>query len=974
MNRKARRGARKRSQSASSLSPQNEIASPAVARLLALALQHHQTGRLADAERLYLAMLRVDPEHFDAQHLLGVLRYQQGRNTEALELIAAALVTNPNAALALSNLGNVHGKLGCHQEALASYDRALTIKPDYPEALNNRGNALRQLKRHDEALTSYESALAARPDFAEAFCSRGSTLHELRRFDEALASYDRALALRPDFADALNNRALTLYELKRFEEALASYECALSVRPDFAEVHYYRGNVLSELKRYDEALTSYDRAVSLRPDYAEAHYNRGNVLKELKRLDEALESYDRALSVRPDYAEVLNSRGAILRQLERHDEALASYDRALAVRPDYAEAFYNRGNALGELRRYDEALASYDRALSVTPDYPEALHGRGFVLRQLCRLDEALASYDRALSARPDYAAALNNRGVILQELKQHDEALVSYERALALDSCYAEAYNNLGSVLTELGRLEEARDYFESAVRLSPRTPLFYFSLVMANQISAGDPHLGAMQEMAQDMGSLSAEAQVYLHFALGKALADVKQYERSFHHLLNGNAVKRRQITYDEAATFGLLQRIQTVFTPELIHSKHGLGNPSAVPIFIVGMPRSGTTLVEQILASHPKVYGAGELNDFDTVMARLCDRARVPFPELARAIADKDLHELGTSYFDAVTERAPEAPRITDKMPQNCWFVGLIHLALPHARIIHTRRDPVDTCLSCFSTLFAAGQEYSYDLNELGRYYRAYQVLMQHWRDVLPNGTILEVAYEDVIDDLEGQARRLVAHCGLEWDEACLAFHKTQRIVQTASVTQVRQPIFRSSVGRWRHYRDLLRPLLEALNIEQAESPEAPERSLTLAAGSFGFPPAPDELGRQPVAAVPRQLLCNNRAGYPADPPVQAAGTGLDHPVDPAACWADSSPAIGTSAIMTNATVINPNPNTITIDGTAYETDKLSDAAKQQLSNVRLAELEIARLNIQLAIAQTARAAYGAALREALAKQDM
>ena len=809
MNRKARRGARKQSQSKPSPPPQGASASPAVTQLLALALQHHQAGRLADAEPLYLQTLKLNPRHFDARHLLGVLRYQQGRNADALELIAAALSTNPHAAPALSNFGNVLRKLERHEEALASYDKALAIKPDVAETLNNRGNALR----------------------------------ELNRLDEALASYDRALAVRPDDAEALNNRGITLYELRRFNEALASHDRALSVRPDSAEAHYNCGNALSELRRHDEALASYDRALSLRPDFAEAHYNRGNSLRELNRHDEALASYNRALAARPDFVEAHYNRGFILQELKRLDEALASYNSTLSMRPDYAEAHYNRGSVLKELKRLDEALASYDRSLALRPNYAEALNNRGVILREMERHDEALANYDRAISVQPDYAEAFYNRGNTLRKLKRHHEALASYERALSLRPDYAEAYNNMGDVLTELGRLEEARDHLETAIRLSPRTPLFYLGLVMSKQLSADDAHLGAMQEMAQDMGSsLSAEEQVHLHFALGKALADVKQHEQSFRHLLQGNAVKRQQIAYDEAATLGLLQRIQTVFTPELIHSRHGLGNPSTVPVFIVGMPRSGSTLVEQILASHPQVFGAGELNDFDTVLARLAHRARVPFPELARAMADKDLHELGTSYLDAVTASAPEAARITDKMPQNGWFAGLIHLALPHARIVHTRRDPVDTCLSCFSTLFAAGQEYSYDLDELGRYYRTYRTLMQHWRDILPKETMLEVQYEEVIDDLEGQARRLIAHCELEWDDACLAFHKTQRIVQTASVAQVRRPIYRSSVGRWRHYKELLRPLLEALDIDEAESPEPPDQSPRLAPQNAGSQPSP------------------------------------------------------------------------------------------------------------------------------------
>jgi hypothetical protein len=236
----------------------------------------------------------------------------------------------------------------------------------------------------------------------------------------------------------------------------------------------------------------------------------------------------------------------------------------------------------------------------------------------------------------------------------------------------------------------------------------------------------------------------------------------------------------------------------------------------VLIVGMPRSGTTLIEQILASHPQVFAAGELNDLREVIAAHCDLAAVPapYPECVRELSAEVLRRIGTAYTDRLHRRAPEAARVTDKMPGNFFHLGLVHLAVPNARIILAGRDPVDTCLSCFARTFGDEQQFSYDLAELGRYYGAYESLMAHWRAVLPPGAMLEVQYEEVVEDLEGQARRIVAHCGLEWDDACLRFHETERPVRTASASQVRQPIYRSAVGRWRPYRQWLRPLLDEL----------------------------------------------------------------------------------------------------------------------------------------------------------------
>jgi sulfotransferase family protein len=260
--------------------------------------------------------------------------------------------------------------------------------------------------------------------------------------------------------------------------------------------------------------------------------------------------------------------------------------------------------------------------------------------------------------------------------------------------------------------------------------------------------------------------------------------------------------------------------VASAELIRNKAGLGDPTDVPIFILGMPRSGSTLVEQVLASHPKVFGAGELKDFDQVVKTVFgpDGAVVAYPEFLPSFGAEHLRRMGAQYLRRLRQHSADAPRITNKMPSSFFYTGLIHLALPNARIIHTMRNPVDTCLSCFSKLFSGEQNFSYDLGELGRYYRKYTELMEHWRHALPPGVMLDVQYEEVVEDFETQARRIVAHCGLEWDEACLAFHKNKRPVKTASALQVRRPIYQSSVGRWLPYKDQLEPLLRELPIEQ------------------------------------------------------------------------------------------------------------------------------------------------------------
>ncbi len=535
------------------------------------------------------------------------------------------------------------------------------------------------------------------------------------------------------------------------------------------------------------------------------------------RLDEAASLYSRILHDDQTQFDCLHNLGLLRLQQHRPAAAVDLILRALDSKLQSFEAHNSLGISLVALGRTDEAVTSYQKALTINPDYAEAHHNLGNAFRALGHLAEAVRSYEMAVAKKPEFAAARNNLGNTLQALERPADALVQFEAALSIEPNFAEAYDNMGKALTGLGRLADARQAFENAVKYEPRRVSFYHSLALSKKFFIGDPHLAALESLANDIEELRIDDRIHLHFAFAKALADLEQYERSFQHLLSGNLLKRRRIGYDEHAELGMLERIRTVFTPQLMHPKRSVGDRSRVPIFILGMPRSGSTLVEQILASHARVFGGGERAVIRLAVEGLAgpEGTEKTFPEVVPTLAPEQVTQIGKHYIAELRKAAPTADRITDKLPINFRFVGLIHLALPNARIIHTRRNPIDTCLSNFSILFAENhQPYTYDLGELGRYYRAYEQLMEHWRAVLPPNAMLEVQYEDVVGDLETQARRIITYCGLEWDDACLAFHTTSRPVWTASARQVRQPLYSSSVGRWRPYKDMLRPLLEAL----------------------------------------------------------------------------------------------------------------------------------------------------------------
>ncbi len=573
---------------------------------------------------------------------------------------------------------------------------------------------------------------------------------------------------------------------------------------------------LYEQENFIEALAAYDRALALAPDFADGHSNRGNALRALKRLHEAEAAHRRALALNPRFAQGWNNLGTVLRDLKRPQEAEEAYRRGLAEAPNDPDTLDNLALALKDLDRHEEAAELLRRALAVEArDAKLHLH-LGSVLIDRHRLDEAAASLERALALDPKNCDAINLMGRVAFERGALTAALTHYRRALALKPDLADALNNMGNVLKELGRLDDARAAYLEAIARDPAVSGAYVNLADSMTFAPGDPHLAAMEVFAGQPEGLSETDRMQLDFALGKAYGDLKDHRRSFAHLLAGNARKRRMTAYDEAAAMALFDRIEATFTAGLVAEKSGHGDPSAVPIFVLGMPRSGTTLVEQILASHPGVHGAGELKLLNDVVdtVRGPDGNRVAYPDFVPALELPAIRQIGARYLAELRALAPAAAHVTDKMPANFFFAGLIHLALPNAPIIHTVRDPVDTCLSCFSKLFSAEQNHTYDLAELGRYYRRYDGLMAHWRRVLPQGRILDVRYEDVVADLEGQARRIVAHCGLSWDARCLAFHRTERPVRTASATQVRQPIYASAVGRWRVHEDDLGPLLRAL----------------------------------------------------------------------------------------------------------------------------------------------------------------
>ena len=398
---------------------------------------------------------------------------------------------------------------------------------------------------------------------------------------------------------------------------------------------------------------------------------------------------------------------------------------------------------------------------------------------------------------------------------RRFGEAQAHAEKALAINPKDPSAHGNLATILRHQGKFDEALARFDLALSILPTYVEMYYDRSSLKTFAAGDPDLAVMEALAANAERLPPGRKHFIHFGLAKALEDIGQYDRAFAHWLQGNKLKRQEFG-QEGQEEQMVRLLVELFTPDLCRQFATAGDPSRVPIFIVGMPRSGTSLIEQILASHPLVEGGGELSTLGSVVGAVRDASRrpIPYPLFLAHPRAAGLKRLGEQYLAKLPPLPEGKTRMTDKMPGNFQYAGLIRLILPNAKIIHAVRDPVDTCLSCFTRLFSTGQAFSYDLAELGRYYRLYRRLADHWQAVLPPGSMLDVRYEEVVDNLEQQARRLLDYCGLPWDPACLAFHKNERLVSTASDVQVRRPIYRSSVVRWRRYEKHLGPLLAEL----------------------------------------------------------------------------------------------------------------------------------------------------------------
>jgi tetratricopeptide (TPR) repeat protein len=693
--------------------------------------------------------------------------------------------------------------------------KARSLLPAHPDAgMLWKILSVALLRQGKDAIPAMRRTAELMPQDAEAHANLGAALKGGGLLTDALASLHRALTLEPNNVETLVDAADALRELGRSREAAPLYRRAIELEPRTLVAHNNLGNALLETGRHEDAIASYRRALDLKPDDAQVLFNLGNALRQAGLLDEAIAATRRALALEPTLSVAHNNLGLALAATGRREEAVGSYRQALQLKPNYVEALNNLGNALRDLGARREAVSAYLRAIELDPLVAESHWNLGNVLFEIRRIDDAAEEFRRALALQPAYAPAHVGLAAALRIQRRGSDAESSCRAALAIDPNSAEALCLLGELHADRGQFHEAEQLFRRAIEVNPDYPFALISTAMHRKMTRDDaPWLHRANALIAKGLPLGRE--IGLRYALGKYFDDVGQYEEAFAHYARANELtKRYGAAYDGAKLARRVDDIIRHFDGAFLRRSRPEASRSELPILVIGMPRSGTSLAEQILASHPEVFGAGEV--------KFWNQAYQAYQGADAAQAPSLLPGMAAEYLARLTAFADGARRVVDKMPANFLYAGLIHAALPNARIIHMRRHPIDTCLSIYFQNFFNMGPHANDLDDLAHYYGQYLRVTDHWRALLPASALLEVPYEALLDDQEGWTRRMLDFAGLPWDPRCLDFHRTDRAVITASKWQVRQRINKTSAGRWRHYEKFAGPLLHLAAAPLADHP--------------------------------------------------------------------------------------------------------------------------------------------------------
>jgi tetratricopeptide (TPR) repeat protein len=625
---------------------------------------------------------------------------------------------------------------------------------------------------------------------------------------------EAVLQQMPAHGDALHFLGLIRFQSGHAEAAVPLLQKAVEATSGHPAVMANYGSVLNSLARWPEAETAHRQALKGGPNAPQALAGLATSLMELGQLDEALKYGMQAVQADLANPAAHITLGNICRRLGQLERAVEAYKQAIKLAPENAMAHANLGAALREQGKLDAAETACRTAIDLRPDYAEAYNNLGNVLQAADDGEAALVAFRRALTLNPNMSDAETNRGGTLYRMDRLDEAEAAYQEAITLNPNDAKAYNGLGIVYLALGRTGEAEQQFRGAVDLNPLLADAFYNLASSRGELFHEDDVATVKNLISE-GAVDRSGTTLLHFALAEVADQRQDWDNAFDQARKGNILRRELLEAEghgfDADTFDAwAEEIMSVFNAAYFQNSSSTGSTSDTPVFVVGMPRSGTTLVEQILAAHPDIHGAGEL---DRVSAIAKDLSGNSFPSGFKTVASADISRAAKAHVKTLVELGEGALRVIDKTPFNFLYLGLIAQAFPGASIIHCRRDPRDTAISCYFQNFISAHAWSTDLGDIARYMKAYSRIMDHWREVFPV-RLTEVSYESLVADQELESRRLIEAVGLTWDDACLSFHNSPRTVKTASSWQVRRPIHGRAVARWRKYENHLAPFVNLL----------------------------------------------------------------------------------------------------------------------------------------------------------------
>jgi tetratricopeptide (TPR) repeat protein len=644
--------------------------------------------------------------------------------------------------------------------------------------------------------------------------ARARALLRQQKFSEALDACQAMLAQTPEQRDALLCAAVAQRYLGRISDALGTLEILERHHSRFSRLYEERGRCFVERKQAPQAIEAFEHAVALNHSLPGSWSMLAGLYRMTGRTDSAATAAARVAALQNLPPEVVTATGLFVDgELDPAESMVRAY---LLRHGDHLEAMRLLAG-IGIARKvYDDAELLLAAVLRLAPGYRAARREYAGVLAELHRHGEARRELDLLLEEEPDNRDLRTSYAFNCVGLGEHERAIELYGVLLEDAPADTELHLSIAHAQKTLGRREQAVESYRRAAACRPDFGDAYWSLANLKTYRFTAEELTRMRA-AESAPTTALVDRYHLSFALGKALEDRGDYEESFRYYERGNELKRSENTYrPEIIENNTRQQIE-ICTAELFAGRRGWGSPDRSPIFIVGLPRSGSTLLEQILASHSEVEGTQELPNIQQIVHRL--RGRVPdmnnprYPRILAQMSAEEALSLGEHYLEGTRAYRTGKPYYIDKMPNNFRHLGLIHLMLPNARIIDARREPMACCFSNFKQLFANGQEFTYSIDDIARYYRTYLELMRHWDRVLP-GRVLRVHHEEVVDDLDGNVRRVLEFCGLEFQPQCLEFYKTERSVRTASSEQVRQPIYREGLDQWRHFEPWLGPLETAL----------------------------------------------------------------------------------------------------------------------------------------------------------------